>query len=217
MMDINKPASHIQHGTFAKGVLKTEGTIRIDGTLEGGVIAKNCVVVGRQGLLNGSIQTKDAKIDGTVRGRINANHSVYLSPTGDIDCDVSAANLIVEPGAIIKGHFNITPNHSIIETVEPFDSTWNDRLVFKDISISILIPDAKQVRLVGSFCDWDYSQTIPLQQSDDGLWSVQLELKPGSYEYLLLVDGHSQIDPTNPRKVTNSFGGHNSVLIVPQN
>ena len=47
-----------------------------------------------------------------------------------------------------------------------------------------------------------------------GLWTRDLSLLPGRYEYSLVVDGHWKPDPSCPEKVDNPFGGLNSVLVV---
>jgi hypothetical protein len=61
------------------------------------------------------------------------------------------------------------------------------------------------VYVVGDFNKW-YRQ--PLKKGKDG-WTITLKLKPGSYEYKFVVDGHHIKDPAN----TEEKGG-NSVLIV---
>jgi hypothetical protein len=39
-------------------------------------------------------------------------------------------------------------------------------------------------------------------------------LRPGRYEYKLVVDGRWVVDPLNPRKVPNDAGTENSVLEI---
>ncbi len=217
MDEKSKPSSHIQHGTVAQGILRSESNIRIDGILEGTADAKGCVSIGEKGSLKGTIHTKEARIDGHVRGSIEASGGVFLSKTCFVECDVSAVNLIVQPGGRLQGNFVITPNPEEHKQFGKQGKSDKDELVLKDVSVTVLLPNASQVRLIGNFFNWDHSKAIPFSRREGGRWSAQFRLKPGSYEYLLLVDGKSQIDPTNPQKVTNSYGGENSVLIVPKN
>lgn len=49
----------------------------------------------------------------------------------------------------------------------------------------------------------------------DGKWQARLNLNPGSYHYLLVVNGEDMNDPTNPVLVDNNNGGFNSVLSIP--
>jgi 1,4-alpha-glucan branching enzyme len=74
-------------------------------------------------------------------------------------------------------------------------------------------PDAKSVYVAGTFNDWRPDAT-PLQPQNPDLWSVELELAPGNYEYLFVVDGCWRLDPAASETVPNPFGGQNAVLRV---
>jgi chromosome partitioning protein len=73
-------------------------------------------------------------------------------------------------------------------------------------------PDA--VRVAGDFNAWAPDSGVMLQLHEDGGWTKFVPLKPGRYEYRLIVDGHWQPDPLNPKRVANSMGSVNSVLEV---
>jgi hypothetical protein len=47
-----------------------------------------------------------------------------------------------------------------------------------------------------------------------GNWAKTLELKPGTYEYLFVVDGHWVADPGSAVTVSNPFGGINCCVTV---
>ena len=55
-------------------------------------------------------------------------------------------------------------------------------------------PDAKSVRLVGDFNDWDMTSP-PMQRQPDGCWFVQVPLTHGHHQYVFLVDGEPELDP----------------------
>jgi hypothetical protein len=67
-------------------------------------------------------------------------------------------------------------------------------------------PDALEVSVMGSFTEWE---PLPLER-EGGLWVLELDLPPGTYEYVLLVDGQIVVPegPTRP----DGFGGENGVL-----
>ncbi len=73
--------------------------------------------------------------------------------------------------------------------------------------------DARQVCLVGSFNLWKVCDT-PLQRDPDGAWSVTLDLPPGRYEYMFVVDGEWQPDPMARQQIDDGFGRQNSVLLL---
>lgn len=77
-------------------------------------------------------------------------------------------------------------------------------------------PSAKEVALVGDFNNWDHGRA-PLTKVTDGsgMWSIDVPLKPGRYEYLFLIDGKTWTpDPVAPPSARDDFGRPNSVVTV---
>jgi hypothetical protein len=75
------------------------------------------------------------------------------------------------------------------------------------------VPNAKSVRLVGSFNRWD-SSVHHLVCGPNGVWTVTLTLAPGRYPYLFLVDSFPWNDPRDDGRVPCEWGGHYSVRVV---
>ncbi|NBW36011.1 MAG: alpha-amlyase [Cytophagia bacterium] len=73
---------------------------------------------------------------------------------------------------------------------------------------------AKEVKIKGEFNGWNANQTI-LTPSNEVFQST-LNLKPGRYQYLFVVDGREIRDPENKDSVENGMGGWNSVLQLPK-
>jgi hypothetical protein len=72
---------------------------------------------------------------------------------------------------------------------------------------------AKSVSVVGSFNGWDATRHV-LTKSADSLWTTNIMLAPGRYEYQLMVDGKLIADPGAQRTAKSDFGEVNSVMIV---
>ena len=72
---------------------------------------------------------------------------------------------------------------------------------------------AKSVAVVGSFNDWDATKNV-LVQTADSVWSTNVLLAPGRYEYQLVVDGKWIADPAAQRSADSDFGAANSVMII---
>jgi hypothetical protein len=71
---------------------------------------------------------------------------------------------------------------------------------------------AREVALVGDFNGWRPGQR--LHQIAAGVWSVDVALEPGVYNYVFVVDGKTwRLDPLAPR-VTDGFGGSSSRVDV---
>lgn len=85
------------------GDLTTEGTIRIEGHVQGDVEAGKAVVVGKQGEIQGDIRTQDSVVSGRVRGSVTAASRLEVQATAQIDGEVHARRLQLEEGALLNG------------------------------------------------------------------------------------------------------------------
>jgi hypothetical protein len=72
---------------------------------------------------------------------------------------------------------------------------------------------AESVAVVGSFNDWDATKNV-LTRTSDSVWTANIGLMPGRYEYQLVVDGKLIADPSAQQSAKSEFGPANSVLIV---
>ena len=70
----------------------------------------------------------------------------------------------------------------------------------------------KSVQIRGEMTNWQAKNLAYF--AADSSWNCGFTLEPGQYQYLLIIDGKEQLDPTNPNKSPNGFGGYNSVLKV---
>jgi 1,4-alpha-glucan branching enzyme len=71
---------------------------------------------------------------------------------------------------------------------------------------------ARDVAVSGDFNGWHPEHH--LHQVDPGVWSVDVALAPGVYNYVFVVDGKTlRLDPLAPR-VTDGFGGSSSRVAV---
>lgn len=95
--------SIIAQGTRITGECETEGSIRIEGAVEGSVRAGKAVVIGKDGLVEGDVFTQDAVIAGTVRGLVIAESRLELQASCRIDGDVRARRMQLEEGAVLNG------------------------------------------------------------------------------------------------------------------
>ena len=94
------------------GDCETDGTIRIDGTVEGNVRAGKAVVVGKEGLVEGSIYTQDAVISGRVQGSVSAESRLELQSTSRILGDVQALRMQLEEGASLQGQVAVGESYT---------------------------------------------------------------------------------------------------------
>ncbi len=89
-------------GMTMKGDSETDGTLRIEGTICGDVRAGKSVVIGKDGLVEGSIYTQDAVIAGRVLGAVYAESHLELQATSQISGEIQARRMHVEDGAALQ-------------------------------------------------------------------------------------------------------------------
>jgi 1,4-alpha-glucan branching enzyme len=75
------------------------------------------------------------------------------------------------------------------------------------------VPRARSVALVGAFNEWNH--TVHVMTPDaEGCWTVSVNLAPGSYPYLFLVDGVPWNDLEDDGRVGCEWGGQYSLRVV---
>lgn len=82
------------------------------------------------------------------------------------------------------------------------------------VTFVLLAPQARSVALAGDFDGWDAAR-LPMRRAGSGLWTVEVPLAPGRYQYAFVVDGRRFVaDPSAPRSIGEDFGTPTSVVTV---
>lgn len=95
--------SIIGPGMTIVGDCQTDGSVRVEGSVEGSIKAGKAVVVGKQGLVTGDIATQDAVISGRVQGTLVAASRLELQATAHIEGEVHTRRMQLEEGAVLNG------------------------------------------------------------------------------------------------------------------
>jgi 1,4-alpha-glucan branching enzyme len=83
------------------------------------------------------------------------------------------------------------------------------------VRLKLVAPASSRVVVVGDFNNWDPAATPLRSNGREGVWTVELRLKPGRYHYTFLVDGRKWVrDPAEPPAPESDFGAPTSVLTV---
>lgn len=104
------PAAHesvvsiIGPGMRVVGNCETEGTLRIEGIVEGTVRAGKAVVIGKDGRIEGDILTQDAIVGGNVKGTVVAESRLELQATCVIEGEIRARRIKLDEGGQVRGN-----------------------------------------------------------------------------------------------------------------
>jgi cytoskeletal protein CcmA (bactofilin family) len=90
-------------GTEFKGVLSFEGTIRVDGRVEGEILSKDTLIAGDEAHLQGEISVGTIISSGKIVGNVNASQRVHILAPGVIEGNIKTPKLIIEEGVTFDG------------------------------------------------------------------------------------------------------------------
>jgi cytoskeletal protein CcmA (bactofilin family) len=103
----NTTINLISNGTDISGDIKSNGDIRIDGSLKGNLITKGKVVIGPTGKINGEIICKNSEVSGIIEGKITVSQLLNIKASSKIFGDIVTSKLAIEPGARFTGNCNM--------------------------------------------------------------------------------------------------------------
>ena len=90
-------------GVDFKGVVHFDGTVRIDGRLEGEIHTNGTLIVGENAVIKGIISVGSLICSGKINGNINAAEKVELMKPAVLIGDVRSPSISMEPGAHFHG------------------------------------------------------------------------------------------------------------------
>jgi len=112
-----KMESFVGSNARIKGEMTVEGTLRLDGTIEGGLNA-DCVILSEKALVKGDIAAQKIVIGGTVEGNLRAKGLVEIQPKGRVLGGVFTQKLSVIEGGEINGKIEMKMEESPIVDFE---------------------------------------------------------------------------------------------------
>ncbi|HEY7532071.1 MAG TPA: polymer-forming cytoskeletal protein [Nitrospiraceae bacterium] len=90
-------------GVELRGEIRVEGTVRIDGTLEGNIETKGQVIVGEDGLVQGTILAGTIISSGRIKATVTAVERIQLLKTAVLIGEIHTPILMMEEGAKLQG------------------------------------------------------------------------------------------------------------------
>jgi cytoskeletal protein CcmA (bactofilin family) len=100
----NTTINLISIGTDITGDVKSNGDIRIDGSLSGNLNTKGKVVIGATGKVKGEVICKNSEVSGIIEGKITVSQLLNLKASSKIYGDIVTSKLSIEPGAVFSGN-----------------------------------------------------------------------------------------------------------------
>jgi len=96
--------AHLGHGSRVEGKLTFEGSVRIDGQIEGEITAQDTVIIGEGAEVTAHIHANAVVVHGRVNGDITARKRIELKAPATLLGNVSTPSLVVHEGVVFEGH-----------------------------------------------------------------------------------------------------------------
>jgi len=119
----------IGENTLFQGTIKSKGSVRIDGRLEGSIVEASQVIVGAKGYVQGDITAHSVIIGGKVNGNVTAVESIEIQPGAQLLGDIHTSTLSIGEGAVFEGHCVMTSEKTKVIELEKEMPTISSRRV----------------------------------------------------------------------------------------
>ncbi|MBC7338882.1 MAG: polymer-forming cytoskeletal protein [Firmicutes bacterium] len=93
----------IGKATFLQGTLTSQGSVRIDGRLEGEIIADGDVFIGQEARVVAKVRARHVVVAGELKGDVEATGKLEIASTGVLTGNVKVSQLVVEEGGVLEG------------------------------------------------------------------------------------------------------------------
>ncbi|MHC1789454.1 bactofilin family protein [Solidesulfovibrio sp.] len=101
-------------GTQYHGQFNFQGVVRIDGGVIGDIISDGVLVLGQEGLVEGSVQVGELVASGRIVGDVVASRRVILNKSANVRGNLITPSVIIEDGAVINGQLRMTAPDTVI-------------------------------------------------------------------------------------------------------
>lgn len=93
----------IWKGTSINGTLRGQGSVTVEGTVEGEIAFDGSITVSGSGVVKGPVAANILRVSGRIEGDVSAKERLVLESTGQIQGDVETVSLVIEEGGRLNG------------------------------------------------------------------------------------------------------------------
>ncbi|MGI6575112.1 MAG: bactofilin family protein [bacterium] len=94
----------IGSGADFQGTLLAQGTLRVDGKVNGEIQIQGDIIIGEKGQVNANVKARNLMLAGVLKGNLQLSGVLEIYNTGKMYGDIVVANLIIAEGATFQGN-----------------------------------------------------------------------------------------------------------------
>ena len=99
---------YLGKGSRVSGELNFDGTVQIDGQVDGEISAQETLILGEGAAVTAQISGNTVVIKGQVRGDVNARKQIEICAPGKFYGNIVTPSLVIHEGAIFEGHCSMS-------------------------------------------------------------------------------------------------------------
>lgn len=92
---------------LVKGEVLSDDEVMIEGKVEGRVMVKNRLVIGKNGCIEADIEAREVIIKGRVDGNVRGYQKVEIVPEGVLNGNIVSPKVVISEGAIFAGNIDM--------------------------------------------------------------------------------------------------------------
>jgi cytoskeletal protein CcmA (bactofilin family) len=104
------PQSIIASEVEITGTIKSAGSVRIDGKLEGELHCTGDAIIGKSATIKGNLAVNSVTIEGIILGNVVAKDRIEMKSTARVTGDIKSKRLSVEDGVTFVGRSEVNPS-----------------------------------------------------------------------------------------------------------
>jgi len=99
---------YLGKGSRVSGKLNFDGTVQVDGHVEGEISVQEALILGEGAVVTAQISSNTVVIKGQVTGDINARKRVEIFAPGKLFGNIATPILVIHEGVIFEGHCSMS-------------------------------------------------------------------------------------------------------------
>jgi cytoskeletal protein CcmA (bactofilin family) len=101
--DASATSAFLGKGSRVTGKLVFEGTVRLEGQVEGEITAQDTLVIGETAVINAQINGTSIVVHGTIKGDVTARKRLEIHAPGKVYGNISVPSLVIHEGVVFEG------------------------------------------------------------------------------------------------------------------
>jgi len=120
--ELNENFTLLGRGVDFKGIVSFDGTVRVDGRVEGEIRTTGTLIVGEHAVIKGIVSAGVLMNSGKINGTITANEKIQILKPGILVGDIRTPLIAIEEGSHFHGMCDMGANQWHDELPAPIES-----------------------------------------------------------------------------------------------